>query len=223
MHTITMPKERIHWRHVWRLIQPYWVSEEKWKARGLLLAIVALALGMVYLEVLFNAWNRDFYNALETKNYPVFKEQLWRFSCLAFSLIAVAVYRIYLTQSLQMRWRTWMTRQYMARWLKHQAYYRIEQKQSADNPDQRIAEDLNLLCSGALSLSLGLLSCSDAVVLRRHSVVCQRADFIHVVFAGNHDSRLHGLVCDCLCSSRFAGGWLGGSTVGGEEFYAAAL
>jgi len=158
MHTITMPKEQIHWRHVSRLIQPYWVSEEKWKARGLLLAIVALALGMVYLEVLFNAWNRDFYNALETKNYPIFTEQLWRFSYLAFSSIAIAVYRIYLTQSLQMRWRTWMTRQYMARWLKNQAHYRIEQKQSADNPDQRIAEDLNLLCSGALSLSLGLLS-----------------------------------------------------------------
>src|SRR4051812_47050871 len=101
MHNISIPKERIHWRQVWRLIQPYWVSEEKWKARGLLLAIVALALGMVYLEVLFNAWNRDFYNALETKNYPVFTEQLWRFSYLAFSLIAVAVYRIYLTQSLQ--------------------------------------------------------------------------------------------------------------------------
>ena len=158
MHTTPLPQEPIHRRQVWRLIQPYWVSEEKWKARGLLLAIVALALSMVYLEVLFNAWNRDFYNALENKNYAIFKEQLWHFSYLAFSFIAIAVYRIYLTQSLQMRWREWMTTQYMARWLKHQAYYRIEQKQSADNPDQRIAEDLNLLCSGALPLSLGLLS-----------------------------------------------------------------
>lgn len=153
-----MPKERIDRRAIWRLIQPYWVSEEKWRARGLLLAIVALALGMVYLEVLFNTWNREFYNALETKNYQVFVEQLWRFSYLAFIFIAVAIYRIYLTQSLQMRWRVWMTKQYMARWLDHQAYYRIEQKHAADNPDQRIAEDLNFLTSGTLSLSLGLLS-----------------------------------------------------------------
>jgi len=153
-----MPKERIDRRAIWRLIQPYWVSEEKWRARGLLLAIVALALGMVYLEVLFNTWNREFYNALETKNYQVFIEQLWRFSYLAFIFIAVAIYRIYLTQSLQMRWRVWMTKQYMARWLDHRAYYRIEQKHAADNPDQRIAEDLNFLTSGTLSLSLGLLS-----------------------------------------------------------------
>ncbi|MES2025839.1 MAG: ABC transporter ATP-binding protein/permease [Pseudomonadota bacterium] len=153
-----MPKERIDWRAVWRLIQPYWVSEEKWRARGLLFTIVALALGMVYLEVLFNTWNREFYNALETKNYKIFTEQLWRFTYLAFIFIAVAIYRIYLTQALQMRWRMWMTKQYMARWLNHQAYYRIEQTHTADNPDQRIAEDLNLLTAGTLSLSLGFLS-----------------------------------------------------------------
>jgi putative ATP-binding cassette transporter len=153
-----MPKERTNWRAVWRLIQPYWVSEEKWRARGLLLTIIALALGMVYLEVQFNTWNRVFYNALENKNYKVFTEQLWRFSYLAFIFIAVAIYRIYLTQSLQMRWRIWMTGQYMERWLGSQAYYRIEQTHTADNPDQRIAEDLNFLTAGSLSLALGLLS-----------------------------------------------------------------
>jgi putative ATP-binding cassette transporter len=153
-----MPKERTDWRAVWRLIKPYWVSEEKWRARGLLFAIVVLALGMVYLNVLFNTWNREFYNALETRNYKAFTEQLWRFSYLAFIFIAVAIYRIYLTQALQMRWRSWMTNQYMQRWLGSQAYYRIEQTHTADNPDQRIAEDLNYLTSGSLSLSLGLLS-----------------------------------------------------------------
>lgn len=153
-----MPKERINWRAVWRLIQPYWISEEKWRAWGLLFAIVVLALGMVYLEVLFNTWNREFYNALETRNYKTFTAQLWRFSYLAFIFIGVAIYRIYLTQALQMRWRVWMTRQYMDRWLGNQAYYRIEQTHTADNPDQRIAEDLNFLTDGTLSLALGLLS-----------------------------------------------------------------
>ncbi|HTH94717.1 MAG TPA: ABC transporter ATP-binding protein/permease [Rhodocyclaceae bacterium] len=145
-------------RAVWHLIRPYWVSEEKWRARGLLLAIVVLALTMVYIEVQINDWNRTFYNALENRNFPVFVEQLWRFSYLAFAFIAVAIYRIYLTQALQMRWRIWMTQRYMARWLTNQAYYRIEQTHATDNPDQRIAEDLNDLTSGTLSLSLGLLS-----------------------------------------------------------------
>jgi vitamin B12/bleomycin/antimicrobial peptide transport system ATP-binding/permease protein len=120
--------------------------------------VIVLALGMVYLDVLFNAWNRDFYNALENKEFDTFKEQLWRFSYLAFMYIAVAIYRVYLTQALEMRWRAWMTRQYLDEWLANQAYYRIEQTRSADNPDQRIAEDLNFLTSGTLTLSLGLLS-----------------------------------------------------------------
>lgn len=149
---------RTDWRAVWHLIKPYWSSEEKWRARGLLAAVIALALGMVYLDVLFNAWNRDFYNALENKEYDAFKEQLWRFSYLAFIYIAVAIYRVYLTQALEMRWRAWMTRQYLDEWLANQAYYRIEQTRSADNPDQRIAEDLNYLTSGTLTLALGLLS-----------------------------------------------------------------
>lgn len=153
-----MHKHPSDWRAVWHLIKPYWVSEERWKARGLLFAVIVLALGMVYLNVLFNDWNREFYNALENKNFAAFKEQLWRFSYLAFAYIAVAIYKIYLTQGLGMRWRVWMTRQYMEAWLANQAYYRIEQTQSADNPDQRIAEDLNSLTADSLSLSLGLLS-----------------------------------------------------------------
>lgn len=157
MQTVSLPN-RINWRTMWHLVRPYWVSEEKWRARGLLLTIIVLALGMVYLEVLFNTWNRDFYNALETKNYAAFTAQLWRFSYLAFIFIAIAIYRVYLTQALQMRWRMWMTEKYMTRWLAHRAYYRIEEKHSADNPDQRIAEDLNFLTDGSLSLSLGLLS-----------------------------------------------------------------
>ena len=140
------------------MLKPYWVSEDKWKARGLLAAVVALALGMVYLNVLFNEWNRVFYNALESKDFATFKAQLWRFSYLAFIFIAVAIYKVYLTQALEIRWRGWMTRQYMDGWLSRQVYYRIEQASSADNPDQRIAEDLKYLTNGSLTLSLGLLS-----------------------------------------------------------------
>jgi putative ATP-binding cassette transporter len=152
------PEQAGNWRAVWRLIKPYWVSEERWKARGLLATVIALALGMVYLNVLFNDWNREFYNALDNKDFATFRAQLWRFSYLAFMYIAVAIYKIYLTQALEIRWRAWMTRQYMDEWLASQAYYRLEQSAHADNPDQRIAEDLKFLTNGSLTLALGLLS-----------------------------------------------------------------
>lgn len=155
---ITAKVYPLNFRASWSLIAPYWKSNDKWVARILLASVVSLALGMVYLNVLFNEWNRDFYNALENKDFEIFTEQLWQFSILAFVFIVVAIYKIYLTQALEIRWRAWMTNQYMNEWLSNQSYYRIEHNASADNPDQRIAEDLKFLTSGSLSLSLGLLS-----------------------------------------------------------------
>ncbi|MFC0226266.1 ABC transporter ATP-binding protein/permease [Serratia aquatilis] len=143
---------------VWQLIKPFWVSEEKWRAWSMLLAIIAISLGLVYISVLINQWNQVFYDALQNKNYPVFKEQLWRFSYLALIFIVLAVYKVYLTQGLQMHWRRWMTEKFMGKWLAHQSYYHTEQQQLIDNPDQRIADDLNVLTQYTLSLSLGLLS-----------------------------------------------------------------
>lgn len=150
----------------WALAIPYFQSEEKWKARGLLAAIIALNLGFVYTLVLFNEWNRFFYDALQDKNYPVFLEQLLRYTVLAFIYIVIAVYRFYLTQQLEMRWRAWMTRHYLQRWLDNQVYYHLEltryaalaADQSPDNPDQRIQEDLKLFTSSTVGLSMGLLN-----------------------------------------------------------------
>jgi len=146
-------------RRVWQLAKPYWNSEERWQARGLLAVIVAFTLGLVYMAVQFNTWNREFYNSLEQKNYGDFKDLLLYFCFLAAVYIALGVYKIYLTQMLQMRWRIWLTRQYLGEWLERQVYYRLElASRGTDNPDQRIAEDLRLFTSGTLGLSLGLLS-----------------------------------------------------------------
>ena len=150
---------KFSFRSLWRLLGPYWWSEERWLGRGLLTIIVALNLGLVYVSVLFNEWNRLFYDSLQNKDYEAFKTQLLRFTVLALIYIAVAVYRLYLTQMLEMRWRRWLTKNHLERWMTHQVYYRMEiQHAGTDNPDQRIAEDLRLFTNGALSLSLGLLS-----------------------------------------------------------------
>ena len=150
---------------VWTLSAPYFKSEDKWKARGLLLAIVVLNLAAVYMLVLLNDWNRVFYDALQNKDAAVFWTQLGRFTYLAFAFIIIAVYRFYLTQLLQVRWRAWMTANYLQRWLADHAFYSLElarfsgaQKTTADNPDQRIQEDINLFTTYSISLSMGLLN-----------------------------------------------------------------
>src|SRR5712691_2546419 len=128
---------------LWRLTVPYWRSEERWQARSLLAAVVALALGLVFINVQLNQWNREFYNALDQRDFEAFGELLIRFSILAGLYITGAVARLYLTQMLEIRWRTWLTREYVTRWLDSRVYYRLElQSLGQDNPDQRIAVDL---------------------------------------------------------------------------------
>ncbi len=156
-------------RRVWALSAPYFRSEDKWRARGLLAAIVVLNLAAVYMLVLLNDWNRVFYDALQNKDQPVFWTQLVRFTYLAFAFIIIAVYKFYLTQLLEVRWRAWMTAHYLQRWLADHAFYTLElarfsnnkatgDKALSDNPDQRIQEDINLFTTYSVSLSMGLLN-----------------------------------------------------------------
>ncbi len=170
---------------VWNLARPYWNSEERWQARGLLAAIVALTLGLVYIAVLFNDWNREVYNSLEQKNFADFKDLLLYFSFLAALYIVVAVYKIYLTQMLEMRWRVWLTKQYLGDWLDKQVYYRMElANHGTDNPDQRIADDLRLFTDGTLNLALGLLT-SVVTLASFVAILWSVSGPIHLAIAGS--------------------------------------
>jgi putative ATP-binding cassette transporter len=143
----------------WALTKPYWVSEKRGKALGLLVLVVALALAMVYMEVQFNYWNRDFYNTFEKRDQAEFFYQLGKFGVLAFVWIILAVYRVWFLQMLQIEWRTWLTDHFLREWMQDQAYYRMQLlDRGTDNPDQRISEDLNIFVDFTSSLALGLLS-----------------------------------------------------------------
>src|ERR1700680_2902322 len=124
----------------WRLYKPYWVSEERWSARGLLLAVVALNLGNVYISVRINEWNNAFYNALQKLDGGEFFRQLGIFCVLALLFILMAVYALYLSQMLQIRWRRWLTRRYLGAWLADRAYYQLELKSATDNTDACLCE-----------------------------------------------------------------------------------
>src|SRR5713226_3201785 len=126
-------------RDTWGLIKPYWSSEERYSAWLLLAAVIGLTLAMVFMNVQFNSWYNDFYNALQEKNKEEFFRLMIRFAILAAIYITMAVYAFYLNQMLQIRWRRWMTDVYLKRWLAERTYYRMQLTGSpADNPDQRI-------------------------------------------------------------------------------------
>ena len=146
-------------REAWRIARPYWFSEERWIARGLLAAILAMNLAQVWINVRLNSWRNDFYNTLQNYDERGFFYQLGLFAVLAGAYIVLLVYGTYVQQALQIRWRRWMTNAYLGEWLADRTYYRLQLTgEDTDNPDQRISEDLNLFPLQTLSLSLGLLT-----------------------------------------------------------------
>src|SRR6202158_5695825 len=145
-------------RAAWRLAQCYWTSEEKWSAWALLIGVIGLNLGNVYISVRINEWNRSFYNALQAVDSEGLCRQLVTFCILVFFAISMSVYSLYLSQMLQIRWRRWLTTRYLGAWLAERAYYQLELGGRTDNPDQRIAEDLNQFTTYLLCLSVGLIS-----------------------------------------------------------------
>ena len=146
-------------KQLWALTAPYFKSEEKWKALGLLGVIIGLNLSMVYLSVVQNSWYRRFYDALEQRDAPTFWSEIIFFSGLAAVFISIAVLQLALNLKLQINWREWLTKRYLGEWMEARSYYRLQLADyGTDNPDQRIAEDLREFVSSTLGLTLGLMN-----------------------------------------------------------------
>ena len=144
---------------VWRIASPYFRSDDRWPGRILLAAVVGIELSLVALTVLFNEWNSRFYNALQDRNWDVFVYQLGYFCILASFFVALNVYQLYLNQWLQIRWRRWLTNSYLDHWLEGANHYRMQLLgDAADNPDQRIAEDIRDFIQLTLTIGLQLLN-----------------------------------------------------------------
>jgi vitamin B12/bleomycin/antimicrobial peptide transport system ATP-binding/permease protein len=150
---------------VWRIASPYFYSEDRRAGRMLLAAVIVIELSIVGINVLLNSWNNTFYNALQDKDWNAFVYQLGYFCVLATIYILLAVYQLYLNQWLQIRWRRWLTQTYLERWLASANHYRMQLLgDAADNPDQRIAEDVKEFIDsgttgvGILPIGLGLLN-----------------------------------------------------------------
>jgi putative ATP-binding cassette transporter len=144
---------------VWRIAAPYFRSEDKWAARILLASVIVIELSLVGNSVLFNQWRNRWYNALQEHDWNRFVRETIVFVVLAAILVLLQVYKVYLNQWLQIRWRNWMTTRYLGEWLHDANHYRMQlQGDAADNPDQRISDDVKMFVEKTLDLSLGLLN-----------------------------------------------------------------
>ena len=156
---------------IWRLSVPYFRSDDRWPGRLLLGSVVAIELLLVALQVILNLWYNRFYNTLQDRDWNGFVSAILFFCVLAAIYTVLAVYQTYLNQWLQIRWRRWMTQSYLQQWLNAANHYRMQLVgDAADNPDQRIADDLRLFVEYTMTLGTGLLNaivsfCSFVVIL----------------------------------------------------------
>jgi putative ATP-binding cassette transporter len=142
----------------WRLATPYFRSEGRQAGWLLAAAVIVIELSIVGVHVMLNKWNSRFFNALQDRNLDAFGTELLNFCILAAAFIVLAVYQQYLSQWLRIRWREWMTRHLLKRWLGPAVHYRMQLAgERVDNPDQRIAEDIRLFVDHTVSLCIGFL------------------------------------------------------------------
>jgi putative ATP-binding cassette transporter len=169
-------------RQITRLADPYFVTNERGGleiggfgarqvterrfASSLIVALVVINQLQVAINVRLSFFNRDWFNAIQNKDSAAFWSLLLGVFCF-WAAIAVASGLIeYYTESvLKIRWRRWMTERYYGLWLDDGSLYRAALVgQAADNPDQRIAEDVRNFLNSTYAYSISLLSTVSTLV-----------------------------------------------------------
>lgn len=190
----------------WRLVLPYFRSEERWIAIGLLVGAIVLTLAAVTVNVAFSEWNRRFYDSLQNKDEAAFWTEMVNFGWIAALAIAFGVARGLVSPYLRLRWRRWLTGHYLSHWLDGRGYYRIELERKVDNADQRIAEDLRLLGFYTMTLLLGLIS-AVATLVSFLFILWQLSGPISLSFIGL-DVMIPGYMVWAALIYAFLGTWL---------------
>jgi putative ATP-binding cassette transporter len=146
-------------RRLWRLSRLYWTSPAAGRGRLLLAGAIALEFGLVFGNLLIARVQLQLGDALQHQDAALFARGALAFAGVAAAIVLVSAYRIFIRQSLEMRWRRWLSDEYLSRWMSPDAFTQSElSRGEIDNPDQRIAEDIRTYVASALGLSLSLLA-----------------------------------------------------------------
>lgn len=135
--------DRRLWRRFWGVAKRFLVGDEKRKATGLLLLLVLLLLGRTEFSVLFNQQSGEFTSALAAHDSTRFWRSMRAFGLALAAGVPVYALYYYVRDLLGVTWRRWLTRDFVRAYFRDRQFYRLTFEKHIDNPDQRIAEDVN--------------------------------------------------------------------------------
>lgn len=149
----------------WMIAKPYWVGDEKWQARGLLLGVVLCLLAYTGLSVVLNNKRGVLISSLSAQDEPRFWQTVIIFiAVLVIYAPLLAGYR-YLRDRLSLQWRRWLTQRFVDNYFHDRAYYNLHiSNTEIDNPDQRIAEDVRSFTQESLTFLLVLVESVLSVI-----------------------------------------------------------
>lgn len=151
-------------KQFWSIAQRYWSSDEKWRARGLLLLVVLLSLGYTGLSVLLNNKRGALISALSAKDEAVFWQTILVFVGTLVVYAPLYAGYVYLRDRLGLRWRQWLTEDFTDRYFENRAFYQLNYSDAnIDNPDQRITEDVKSFTQESLGLLLAVVDALLAI------------------------------------------------------------
>ncbi len=177
----------------WQLTKEFFQGEKKFIATTGLIILVGFQLLIVFLNVKLNAWNADFYNALQNLDQAEFIKQLMRYGILAIAYTATYITEIFTHRWYCIVWRNWMTNKYLQLWSHQHTYYTTKLLgKEVDNPDQRIANDIKTFSEDTVGLFLGLFNAITTLV-SFVLILCNVADVLTFVIWG-HKIVIHGYV-----------------------------
>lgn len=194
-------------KKIWQLTKPYWVSEEKWRALALLLVLLVCGALLVRLQVLSNQVNKNFYDAIQAYDKTHLLNYAARYIIIIIIFAAVAAMQGYVGSILVNRWRRWLTHYYLNNWLSDKSYYRmIINQQTVDNPDQRIADDLNEFTSLTLSLFGGFYN--SIIQLITFTALLWTLSGIYPLNIGHKIINIHGYMLWCAIIYSVVNTWI---------------
>ena len=177
------------------MLKSYWGCKDSIKSWILLVVIISLTGGSVYIATSINSWYKEFWDTIQNYDIDGFKHQLIIFVILASIHVVVSVYNAYLKSCLAINWRTWLTGKTMTRWLESDNYYKLQlADKNTDNPDQRIAEDLNMFVSSTIVLIIG--TATDLAMMISFGVVLwQLSSAVDITVMGMSIHLPNGYMC----------------------------